>query len=144
MIYLITNINSSILTLPALLEHAQENKTSLYKPSFDEDEMISRLLQDGYDTVIAAHRETGSMWYERSEKNFERIDKGDIPREFKEKALVGIQGLCCVTHPEFIRNNSLLGKKIGLFEVTNQLGIFEVRTKQDRILAEKLIKNLIV
>jgi len=128
--------------LPDLVVHLEE--TFPFRPDTIIDEMISRLLQDGYDTVIAAHRETGSMWYERSEKNFERIDKGDIPREFKEKALVGIQGLCCVTHPEFIRNNSLLGKKIGLFEVTNQLGIFEVRNKQDRILAEKLIKNLIV
>lgn len=128
--------------LPDLVVHLEE--TFPFRPHKMIDEMIIRLLQDGYDTVIAAHRETGSMWYERSEKHFERIDKGDIPREFKEKTLVGIQGLCCITHPEFIRNNSLLGKKIGLFEITNQLGVFEVRSKLDRSIAEKIIKNLIV
>jgi len=107
------------------------------------DEMITRLLQGGYDTVIAAHREIGSMWYEKNEKNFERIDKGDIPREFKEKTLVGIQGLCCITHPEFVRKGSLLGKKIGLFELKDKLSTFEVRNKIDRFTAEKLIKNFV-
>ena len=103
--------------------------------------MIIRLLQDGYDTVIAAHRKAGSVWHEDNNKNFNRIDKGDIPREFKEKALIGLQGLCCVTHPEFIRKNSLLGKKIGLFEVRNQLSVLEVRNKADKSMAEKIIKN---
>tara|TARA_B100000700_G_C15061404_1_gene866152 strand:+ start:8123 stop:9484 length:1362 start_codon:yes stop_codon:yes gene_type:complete len=106
------------------------------------DEMILRLLQGGYDTVIAAVREVGSMWNESQEKGFERIDRGDIPRQFKEKTLIGLQGLCCITHPEFIRNNSLLGKKIGLFEVKNKLSAFEVRNKTGRSIAEKFIKNL--
>ena len=39
-------------------------------------------------------------------------------------------------------NNSLLGKKIGLFEFKNQLASFEVRNKTDRSMAEKIIKNL--
>ena len=80
--------------------------------------------------------------YGKTHKNFRRIDKGDIPREFKEKALVGLQGLCCVTHPEFIRKNSLLGKKIGLFEVKNQLSSLEVRSKADKSMAEKLYYEL--
>ena len=82
--------------------------------------MILRLLHEGYDTVIAALSESGSMWHEDNSKNFRRIDKGDIPRKFKEKGLIGLQGLCCVTYPEFIRNNGLLGKKIGLFEIKNK------------------------
>ena len=106
------------------------------------DEMIMRLLQDGYDTVIAARKEAGSMWYEEDNKSFRRIDKGDIPREFKENTFIGLQGLCCVTHPEFIRKNRLLGKRIGLFEIKNKLTGFEVRNKIDKSIAEKVIKNL--
>ena len=124
--------------LPDLVVHLEE--TFPFRSYEIIDEMITRLLQEGYDTVIAARRETGSMWYEDTKKNFRRIDKGDIPRIFKEKSLLGIQGLCCVTHPEFIRNNSLLGKKIGLFEITNQLSTFEVRDKNEKNSVEKLLK----
>ena len=125
--------------LPDLVVHLEE--TFPFRSYEIIDEMIIRLLQDGYDTVIAAHRKVGSVWHEDNNKNFNRIDKGDIPREFKEKALIGLQGLCCVTHPEFIRKNSLLGKKIGLFELKNQLSSFEVRSKIDKSIAEKIIKN---
>ena len=126
--------------LPDLVVHLEE--TFPFRQHEIIDEMIIRLLQDGYDSVIAAQKEAGSMWHEENSKNFMRVDKGDIPREFKEKALIGIQGLCCVTHPEFIRKNSLLGKKIGLFEVKNKLSSLEIRNKADRSTAEKLIKNI--
>ena len=124
---------------PDLVVHLEE--TFPFRSHEIIDEMIIRLLEGGYDSVIASHKEAGSVWYEDSTKNFRRIDKGDIPREFKEKALIGLQGLCCVTHPEFIRKNSLLGKKIGLFEVRNQLSVLEVRNKADKSMAEKIIKN---
>jgi len=126
--------------LPDLVVHMEE--TFPFRSHKLIDEMITRLLQEGYDTVIAAHSQAGSMWYEDGSKNFKRIDKGDIPRQFKEKALVGLQGLCCITHPEFIRNNNLLGKKIGLYELNNKLSSFEIRNKNDRITAEKLFKSI--
>ena len=124
---------------PDLVVHLEE--TFPFRSRGIIDEMITKLLQNGYDSVIASHKEAGSVWHEENDANFKRIDKGDIPREFKEKALIGLQGLCCVTHPEFIRKNSLLGKKIGLFEVKNQLSFFEVRNKNDIPTAEKIIKN---
>ncbi len=65
---------------------------------------------------------------------------GDIPRDLKEKNLVGVKGLCCVTHPEFIRKGKLFGKKIGLFEYKNQISGFEVRGRNNLLLASKIIK----
>ena len=47
--------------------------------------MINHLLTDGYDTVIAAKKESGSQWHEVTSGNYTRIDSGDVPREFKEK-----------------------------------------------------------
>ena len=38
----------------------------------------------------------------------------DVPRTLKEKSFVGLHGLTCITHPNFIREGSLLGKNIGL------------------------------
>ena len=67
----------------------------------------------------------------KDNKSFRRIDKGDIPREFKENTLIGLQGLCCVTHPEFIRKNSLLGKKIK--RELETVDLFECQLEPPRI-----------
>ena len=96
-------------------------------------------LSGGYDTVIAAKRESGSLWQESSEGNFSRIDSGDIPRLYKEKSFIGLQGLCCVTHPECLRQETLIGNKVGLFEVNSPLASFEVRSDHDRKIAHQLL-----
>ena len=127
-------------TLPDLVVHLEE--TFPFRQPKIIDQMILKLLQGGYDTVIAAQKEAGSLWHEDNKKGFTRIDSGETPREFKEKSLIGIKGLCCVTHPEFIRKNKLIGKNIGLFEITNQFSGFEVRNKIDKSIAEKILKNL--
>lgn len=105
------------------------------------DEIIIHTLNGGYDTVIAAKRESGSLWQESSEGNFARIDSGDIPRLYKEKSLIGLQGLCCVTHPECLRQENLIGNKVGLFEVNSPLASFEVRSDHDRKIAHQLLKK---
>jgi len=103
------------------------------------DEIIMHTLNGGYDTVIAAKRESGSLWQESSEGNFSRIDSGDIPRLYKEKSFIGLQGLCCVTHPESLRQENLIGNKVGLFEVHSPLASFEVRSDHDRKIAHQLL-----
>ena len=45
--------------------------------------MILHLLEDGYDSVIAA-RVSGWLWHENTDGDFERIDSGDIPRKFQK------------------------------------------------------------
>ena len=105
------------------------------------DEIIIHTLNGGYDTVIAAKIESGSLWQESSEGNFARIDSGDIPRLYKEKSLIALQGLCCVTHPECLRQETLIGKKVGLFEVNSPLASFEVRSDHDRKIAHQLLKK---
>ena len=49
------------------------------------------------------------------------------------------------TYPEFVRNGKLIGDKVGLYEVENQLSFFEVRSKKSFQQAEDFInlKNLI-
>lgn len=112
--------------LPDLVVHLEE--TFPFRPSGMLDGMIARLLKDGYDSVIAARREVGWFWQESVDGAYKRIDSGDVPRDFKEKFLVGLHGLGCVSHPEFIRNGQMLGNRVGLYEVDNPLVGIEVRS----------------
>ena len=89
--------------------------------------------------MIAAKRESGWLWQESSGGNYKRLDSGDIPREFKEKSLVGLHGLGCITHPEFIRREKILGIKTGLYEIAYPLADFEVRNDTSAKFAAKLL-----
>jgi len=97
-------------------------------------------LIEGHDSVIAAVRESGSIWRENAE-NCERLDSGDSPRLYKEKTLIGLRGVCCVTHPVFLRDEKILGNKVGLYEVENQLCSIEIRDNKT-LLNTDLIKEL--
>ncbi len=125
--------------LPDLIIHLEE--TFPIRPAGLLDGMIVHLLEDGYDSVIAARRESGWLWHENPDGGFERIDSGDVPRKFKEKSLIGLQGLCCVTYPEFIRNEQMLGGKIGLYEVDHPLAGYEVRNDFSSDLAAKILEE---
>lgn len=102
------------------------------------DDVIELAVKNGFDSVLAIKKEFRSIWREENGK-IERIDKGDVPRIYKEPYFIGIKGLCCVTHPEFIREGSLLGERIGIYEVNNPYSPLEVREDEDFRMAERLI-----
>ena len=104
------------------------------------DDMVIQLVKNGFDSVLAVRRESRSIWSEKDGR-IERVDKGDIPRKYKEPCFIGLKGLCCVTHSEFVREGSLLGGRIGVYEVSNPYSHIEVRGKEDIILAEKIIEG---
>ncbi|MBT3878793.1 MAG: glycosyltransferase family 2 protein [Candidatus Scalindua sp.] len=104
------------------------------------DDMVIQLVKNGFDSVLAVRRESRSIWSEKDGR-IERVDKGDIPRKYKEPCFIGLKGLCCVTHSEFVREGSLLGGRIGVYEVSNPYSHIEVRGKEDIVLAEKIIEG---
>ena len=71
-----------------------------------------------------------------------RLDSGDVPRGFKEKTFIGMHDLGCVTLPMLVRQERLLGDKIGIFTVDYPYAGFEVRKKQSGKLAAYLLKNV--
>ena len=103
------------------------------------DDIINHTLNEGFDTVIAAKCESGSLWQEGDKEGFKRLDSGDTPRLYKEKSYIGLKGLCCVTHPEFLRQEKLFEGKVGLYEINTPLSFFEVRDKIGRETASKLM-----
>ena len=103
--------------------------------------MIEKLLNEGFDTVIAARKEFRVVWKDNTEEIFTRIDSGDMPRKYKESMMIGYPGLACITYPEFVRDGKLIGDKVGLFEVDNQISFFEVRSAKSIRQAEKFINS---
>jgi len=103
------------------------------------DDIIDHSLSEGFDTVIAAKRESGSLWQEGDNGGFKRLDSGDAPRLYKEKSYVGLKGLCCVTHTEFLRQENIFEGKVGLFEIDTPLSFVEVRDDHGREAASQLI-----
>ncbi len=104
------------------------------------DRIIDHTLEGGFDTVLAGRRESGSLWQEDDAGDYARIDSGDAPRSYKEKSFIGLRGLCCVTHPEFLRQERLLGNKVGIYTVSHPLAGLEIREASDVTLAEPLLK----
>ncbi|MBW2118557.1 MAG: hypothetical protein JRH09_11645, partial [Deltaproteobacteria bacterium] len=84
--------------------------------------------------------ESRSLWQESEDGSLKRLDSGYAPRQYKERAFVGLKGLCCVTQAGIIRQGRLLGDKIGLYEVDNPYSHIEVREEDDFRLAEHIMK----
>ena len=122
---------------PDLIFHLEE--TFPFREDKLLDLMIINFLNQGYDTLIAVKEENGWLWKENEKNKFIRIDEGDVPREFKFKTYIGLHGLACLTHAEFIRKGSLLGKKIGFYKVENNISSFEVRDNNSIEIASKII-----
>ena len=111
-----------------------------FRPQGLLDNMILQLARHGFDSVIAAHQENKSIWKENSGK-IVQLDEGIVPRKFKEPSFIGLKGVGCITHPEFLREGNFLGQKIGIYEVNNPYTHLEVRNEEDFDMASPLIKK---
>lgn len=109
-----------------------------FRPKGFLDDMIARLTTSGLDSVVAAKLENRAVWKEKAE-GIIMLEEGLTPRQFKEPTFLELRGVACVTHPEFVREGSLLGKKIGLYELNNPYSHLEVRSEEDFKLASHLI-----
>ena len=104
------------------------------------DDMITRLAETGVDSILAVRPEYGSVW-KNDDGTIRRVDSGDVPRKFKEKILIGLKGVACITHPEFIREGYLVGSNVGMYEVLDPYGPIEVRNDEDFAMARLLYEN---
>lgn len=104
------------------------------------NEMIVRLLQNGFDSVVAAKPENRAIWREH-DGSIVQVDEGLMPRRFKDPTFIELRGLACVTHPEFLREGNLLGERVGIYEVHNPYSGLEVRTEEDLQMASLLIRE---
>jgi len=101
-----------------------------FRPEGLLDALISRLLEQGLDTVIAGVTEYRPCWKNGLE-GLKRLDDYEVIRENRTPILVGFPGLGCVTYPEFIRKSTRLGNNVGIFELFDPRATLEVRSNKD-------------
>jgi len=106
------------------------------------DDMIQKLLNDGLDTIFAGKIEKRSVWKVETGAT-SMIMEGFMPRNLKtEKTVISLFGLCCVTYPSVIRSGDLFnGKKVGIYEIEDQISSIEVRDKTSFELTKQLLKT---
>ena len=103
------------------------------------DELITSFLNSGADTVLPAKSEFSWAWQYQEGNNIVRLDEGDIPREFKKSLLLGSHGLGCITHAEIVRKNTLVGNKVFLQQIEDQISFLEIRDQKD---ADNIYKRM--
>jgi len=94
------------------------------------DAMIEKLVGEGLDTVLPAKLESNTIWMEE-DGGIRRMDEGFVPRQFKRPVYLSCMGLCCVTRPEFIRSEEVVGSNIGVYRVDNPYACLEIRNDHD-------------
>ena len=111
-----------------------------FRPEGLLDDMVTHLVRSGFDSVIAVKPENRAIWKERDSQIIQ-LDEGLIPRRFKDPTFLELRGLACATHPQFLRQGSLLGQKIGMYEVNNPYSHLEVRSEEDFKMASLLVQE---
>lgn len=108
------------------------------------DNMIEKLVSEGCDTMIAGMQEMRSLWTERL-NNIVLLESEEgltMPSALKEsKNIIGLLGLCCITHVASLHNNLVFSGKVGVFKINDPLSIISVRNDQELKLASILDKT---
>ena len=99
-------------------------------------------MNSGADTVLAAKSEYSWAWQQKGQKNIIRLDEGDVPREFKKSLILGAHGLGCISHSEVVRKNSLVGDRIYLHKIDDQVSFIEIRNQKEADYFYKRFKNV--
>jgi len=109
-----------------------------FRPAGLLDDMIVQFVRHGFDSVIAGRAENRAIWKQQG-SNMIQLEEGMVPRKFKDPTLIELRGVGFVTHPQFIREGSLLGRKVGIYEINNPYSHLEVRSEADFQMATQLM-----
>jgi rhamnosyltransferase len=112
-----------------------------FRPEGLLDDLIAEILKGGYDSVIPVRAEYNSCWIKENMEH-KRVDGGDTPRHMRSPVLIGLKGIGCVTHPEFLRQSRLVGDKVGLVRIEEPYAALEVRSAHDHEVIKKIRRQL--
>ena len=102
------------------------------------DNIIKKLVTEGYDTVIAGKSEKRTVWLKNQKNELSMLYNGFIPTNLKEtKLIMSLFGLCSATYPSNIREKDLFSGKLGIYEVENPVSSIEFRNGSKKILDYK-------
>lgn len=90
------------------------------------DGVIERLLEGGFDTVVAGIPEYRACW-QKSNDFYQEITNTSKPRHEREPLHISVPGLACACWPHALRNGSRLSGKVGIYEIQDPLAGVEIR-----------------
>jgi hypothetical protein len=94
------------------------------------DNMITKLLGSGNDTVVAAFPEYRPCWTGANDE-LNRINEDTTFRVERNPIQIGLPGLGCVTYPEHLRESKRIGDEVGLYCINDSLATVEIRNRKD-------------
>jgi len=105
------------------------------------DDMINYHIYTGFDSTIPVRIENRSLWEEYENGIIRRIERvyENAPRGFQEKRFISYEGLCCITHSEYLINEQLLHNKIGFYEINDFYHCIEIRNDTDIFVSEYIL-----
>lgn len=104
------------------------------------DAMVDKLVLQGFDSMLPAKRESNAIWIEE-DGDIRRVDEGFVPRQYKKPLYLSCKGLCCVTRPEFIRSEEVIGQHIGIYTIDNPYACLEIRGEGDLALPGAMLRQ---
>jgi len=108
------------------------------------DKMISELIIEGSDTVIAGVAENRGIWTSDidSGKFSNLFEATSMPSALKDsKTMISLLGLCCVTHSASLHQNMVLSGNVGIVEISNPLSLITAKNERELLLANLVAKN---
>ncbi|MCW5874825.1 MAG: glycosyltransferase [Anaerolineales bacterium] len=108
-----------------------------FRPAGLLDKLILLLTENGLDTAIAAQSEHRPYW-QKDTDGVVLTEEYAQARQERTPLYIGLLSLGCVTYAEFIRQQSRLGKRIGVYEVQDPFAAIEIREPKDLALLDLL------
>lgn len=103
------------------------------------DKMIRHMVDNDLDTLIAAKPERRGIWLD-TEGRLELLADGFMPSALKKnRAMLGLIGLASIMRPNFVREGSLYGERLGIYEVEDPLAALQIRDMLGITLAKEFI-----
>lgn len=94
------------------------------------DLLVEDLIGKGLDTALPYYKDFSPIWREH-DGELERVDEGFASRDTKTALARGIAGLGCAILPSTLNTGHILGKKVGLVQLTHPLHGLKVRKNDD-------------
>ena len=104
------------------------------------DGVIERLLEGGFDTVVAGIPEHRACWQWQG-GTYQEVTDTSKPRHEREPLHISVPGLACACWPHVLRLGSRLSGKVGIYETHDPLAGTEAHTADDFALIQSRMQG---
>ena len=104
--------------------------------------MIASYVKNGFESLVPARKECRYSWLEDKEHNIRNLTDSIMPRRFKETPVyISLFGLGSITNTASIREGSVLGNSVGVYEITSSYSAMQISNNDEIKLADQVIEE---